>query len=286
MAQTFLIETDELAALLDSPDLVLLDATAGAVKVADQELAANQAWALAHLPGSRWLDQKVLSDPASPYPYVALKSAALAAALQAQGITDGKQVVVYSASGYGWAARVWLLLNSIGFESVRILNGGLQKWRAEGRPLLSGDEAPQPDVNATLSVTRERVRFAGLEQVRQAVEQAQPRIVDALSPAQYRGEVAGKYGRDGHIATALNVPAALLIDADNRFKPVAQIQAIFQDAGVARGESLITYCGAGIAGSIDAFAALQAGWDEVRVYEASLVEWATNPDLPMTTVKN
>lgn len=281
---TFLIETAELHRLLEQQaPLQLLDVTAGPVKADAEEQPAGKAWLQAHLPGSRWLDQQLLKDPASPYPYVAPAAAAVLQVLEQLGLRDDVPLVLYSASGYGWATRVWLLLYSLGFTQVRVLNGGLQKWRAEGRPLQQGGTPwPQLPRSNLGQRTQQHPVYADLERVRRGVEQQDAQIVDALSPDQYLGKVPGKYGRSGHLAGALNLPGQSLVNpADNTFKPIATLRDLLTTAGIRPDQPLIAYCGGGIAASILAFAALQAGWHDVQVYQASLAEWAPRPELPM-----
>lgn len=269
----FLVETDWLAAHLDHPALRLFDCTAG---------LTAEAFAGGHIPGARRIDlQKDFSDPASPYGYTLPPLADFAAALGRAGIGPDNDVILYSQGSYGWATRLWWMRRHIGFARAAVLNGSQAQWTAEGRPLETGPDTPPVPVDFPVPV-RDAGLFVDQAAVLAAVGSPAACIVNALSAEQHSGAAESKYGRRGHIRSSLNVPFATLIDpADNRFRPAEALAETFRAAGVLDKPRVITYCGGGIAATVDAFALLRAGHGNVAVYDASLAEWATKPDLPM-----
>lgn len=284
----FLIDTDTLAQRLEDPAWLVLDVSAGPVPGVEGDLPAHDAYLARHIPGAKWVDQKAtLSLGDSPFGFMSPAPEVLADAFQALGIGTDTQVVLYSANGYGWSTRVWWLLRSIGFTNARVLDGGLQKWLAEGRSLAQGNEPSRPSTpleSKRLRVTSLPV-FVGRKEVEAAVRTREPVLVDALSPAQYDGTAPSRHGRRGHIAGAINLPAARFVDASNQtFIPAAEAAALLRAAGVTPQSPVITYCGGGIAASTVAFAVLRAGVRNVSIYDASLAEWARDPSLPMDPV--
>ena len=280
-ANRFLITTETLEHRLTEKSVVLFDVTSGAVPIEGREIAASEAHARQHIPGAVWVDQaKTLSDATAAFGYMAPQPAQLAKAFAALGVTAESTVVLYSAGSYGWATRVWWLLRSIGFEQAYVLDGGLQKWLAEGREVEQGVSTPNASTSV-LPVTAREV-FVGRERVFAAVQTNNATIVDALSLAQFDGTAPGKHARRGHILHAVNLPASGFIDAaTNTFKSPEYAADLIASTGIAGDRPLIAYCGAGVAASIDAFAALRAGLDRVFIYDASLAEWANDASLPM-----
>lgn len=281
MAQIYpLIETEELAA---APTVRLFDVTAGNVPDGEgAEIPASEGFATGHIPGARWLDQaRLLTDTRSPFKFMAPQPAEIARIFADLGVSDDSIVVLYSQTGYGWPTRVWWLLQSIGFRRARVLNGGLQKWRREARPLENGISQAPAARAGRLSVDPQAV-FVDAQRVQSALAARDTDLIDALAPRHYRGETAGNYGRSGHIPGALNVPSGTLIQPeDNRFLPPEALREQFHQAGATAGRPILTYCGGGIAASIDAFAARLAGWPAITIYDASLAQWAADERFPM-----
>ncbi len=200
--------------------------------------------------------------------------------METLGVGDGTHVVVYSATGVWWATRVWWLLRYHGFEQVSVLDGGLGKWKAEGKTVSSSVSVP---AHATFTPTRETSRIAMKEDVLQAIDpETKDRVLDVLSPEYYRGEVGDLfgYGRLGHIAGAENRPTDLFMRPDGTFRELTDIAGAIEDLS---GAPVITYCGGGVAATQAAFALELAGLRHVRVYDGSLEEWTADPGLPMRT---
>jgi thiosulfate/3-mercaptopyruvate sulfurtransferase len=197
------------------------------------------------------------------------------------GVGDGTEVVLYDRSNHAWAARVWWMLRSAGFDAAAVLDGGFAKWSAERRPVSTeADTYPA----ARLTARPRPELFATKERVRASLEDSTVTLVNALSPEEHRGTANTRMPRPGRIAGSRNVYCQSLIDpATQAYKPVAELRALFERAGALGTERVIAYCGAGIAASSDALALTLLGIPQVAVYDGSLAEWTADPTLPMET---
>ncbi|MBW8269291.1 sulfurtransferase [Caldovatus aquaticus] len=232
-----------------------------------------------HIPGSAFLDlQGELSDQASPFNFMMPAADDLAARFAARGVGAGTRVVLYARGNPQWATRVWWMLRAIGFDEAAILDGGFDTWRAEGRPVETG-ETRYPA--ATLVVRPRPGLFVGKEEVRAAIGDPGVCILNALAPDLHRGDNP-RYGRPGRIPGSVNVPALSLVDAATRaLGPPEAVAAAFAAAGAAPSQRILVYCGGGIAATLDAFLLHQLGYRDVAVYDASMSEWAKDETLPI-----
>jgi thiosulfate/3-mercaptopyruvate sulfurtransferase len=197
------------------------------------------------------------------------------------GVGERSRVVIYSTTTPQWATRVWWLLRVFGFDNAAVLNGGFQKWSREGRPVEAGPARPRGPTEFV--VREERQLMVGKDEVRRAVGDGAICTLNALSPEQHAGSGGNSYGRLGRIPGSANLPAAHLIDpATSAFLSADELRRRFGAVG-ALDKEVITYCGGGIAASADAFALVMLGHDRVKLYDASMSEWATDPGLPMET---
>lgn len=266
---------------LGAPDLVVLDCTVFLRPSASggfESESGRASWQAGHIPTSGFADlDGDLADRSSPHRYAVPAPGDFAAAMGRLGVGDGCRVVLYDDNRMMWAARVWWMLRWAGFDDAALLDGGMHAWRAEGRPLTTAEPTHQA---RRLTVDVRPGLIADKAEVMAAVGDEATCLVDALPSAMYRGEV-NAYGRAGHIPGASNASAASLLDPDSgRFLPFDEVRDRFPDHPTAR---TITYCGGGIAASADAFVLVQLGFDDVGVYTASLQEWVTDPDAPLTT---
>jgi thiosulfate/3-mercaptopyruvate sulfurtransferase len=176
---------------------------------------------------------------------------------------------------------VWWLLRVFGFDDAAVLNGGWQKWVREGRPVETGPAKPRPPGHF---VVRElRPLMVGKDEVLRAIGDGGVCTLNALAPEQHAGSGGNSYGRPGRIKGSINLPAAHLLDpATNEFLPPDELRRRFESVG-AFDKQVITYCGGGIAASADALALVMLGHPNVRLYDASMSEWAVDPSLPMET---
>ena len=281
----FLVETEALERRLDDPDVRVFDCTTHLVpdpKTTYQVVPGRADSERGHIPGAQFIDlQGDLSETNHRFRFMLPSAEAFASAMRRFGVGQDSRVVLYSTANPWWATRVWWMLRVFGFDAAAVLNGGWQKWSREGRPVETGPARPRPPGN--FAVRERRPLMVGKEEVLQAIGDAAVCTINALLPEQHAGTGGNTYGRPGHIKGSVNLPAAHLLDAKtNEFLPAAELRRRFETVG-ASGKGVITYCGGGIAASADAFALVLLGHPDVRLYDASLSEWATDPALSMET---
>lgn len=282
----FLATTDGLAAHLGDPDLVVLDCTLHLIpdpKITYTVKSGREDFEKGHIPGAQYLDlQEDLSDNGKlPLRFMLPQRAAFEAAMRRFGIGNRSRVVTYSTTTPQWATRVWWVMRSFGFDNAAVLDGGFQKWAREGRPVETGPA--QARAPGDFTVREERSLMVGKEAVRAAIGDGATCTINALQAAQHAGTGGNTYGRRGRIAGSVNVPTAGLVDpAAGTYLPAPALRAKF-DAVDAFDKRVITYCGGGIAASVTAHVLVMLGHPEVRLYDASLSEWAKDEALPMET---
>ena len=280
----YLVDTDWLAAHLGDPKLVVLDCTTHLIpdpKITYTVKPGREDFEKAHIPSAQFLDlQADLSDNgALPLRFMLPKPAEFAAAMRRFGISDDSKIVTYSTANPQWATRVWWVLRVYGFDNAAVLNGGFPKWAKEGRAIEAGPAKPRIAGNFTERPAKPLM--ADKNDVLAAIGDGAVCTINALQAPQHAGIGGNTYGRPGRIAGSVNVPTAGLIDpATNTFLPAAQLRSQF-DAVHAFDKKIITYCGGGIAASATAHALVMLGHPDVRLYDASMSEWAIDEGLPM-----
>jgi thiosulfate/3-mercaptopyruvate sulfurtransferase len=280
-----LVTTGWLAEHLLDPDLLVFDCTTHLLpdpKVTYQVVPAKEDFEKGHIPGAQFIDiLHDVSDIAHQFRFMRQSPEDFAAAMRRFGMRDGNRVVTYSTANPWWATRLWWLLRVFGFDNAAVLDGGWQKWTREGRAVETGPARPRPEGSFTVRETRNLM--VDKHQVLAAVGDGEVCTLNALLPQQHAGSGGNSYGRPGRIAGSVNLPAAHLLNPDtNEFLPPDELRRRFADVG-AMDRPVITYCGGGIAASADALALVMLGHENVRLYDASLSEWAIDPGLPMET---
>jgi thiosulfate/3-mercaptopyruvate sulfurtransferase len=281
----FLIDTAALERQLGDPALRIFDCTTNLIpdpKTTYQAVPARAEFERGHIPGAQFIDlQADLSDKNQRLRFMLPPAGDFATAMSRFGVGEGTRVVLYSTSTPQWATRVWWLLRVFGFDEAAVLDGGWPKWSREGRAVETGPAHPRPPGH--FIVREQRPLMVGKEEVQQAIGDGAVCTLNALLPEQHAGTGGNTYGRPGRIKGSVNLPAAHLIDpATSAFLPAAELRRRFEGVG-AFGKEVITYCGGGIAASADAFALVMLGHPDVKLYDASMSEWATDPTLPMET---
>ncbi|KRE21482.1 sulfurtransferase [Agromyces sp. Soil535] len=282
-----LVTTEWLAAHLEHPGLVVVDAS-----VLGVDTPAGFRWLSGlddyliqgHVPGAVFADLlEEFSDPDGPYSFTRPDAARLERVTRELGIDDEVAVVVYDTSLGQWAARLWWLLASAGIDRVALLDGGLTRWRTEGRSLEPGFEAPRAAGHLTLAPRPEF--WADGQEVRRIVAgEADAALVCALPASDFRGETGGR-ARRGHIPGSVSVPVSSVIDRESRTHlRDAELAARLAPATAAGAKRVVVYCGGGIAAAGTGFALRRAGHTDVAVYDGSLDEWAADPDAPLITL--
>lgn len=278
-----LISTEDLARRLGAPALRVFDCTTYLKPGPDGRYIAESGRAnydKGHIPGAAYLDlQADLSDKNSKLRFTLPPLEELTRAFAAKGVGHSTSVVLYSHASPVWASRIWWMLRAIGFDDAVLLDGGLDKWKAENRP-LSTDETVHPP--ATLTLRGRPELFVDKAALKGAIGQAGTLTLNALSHDQHKGSGGVTYGRAGRIAGSSCVPAASLFGPDKALKPIADLRAAFEGVGAAPDKRVLVYCGGGIAATLDAFVlTAMLGHRNVSVYDNSMQEWANDPALPM-----
>ena len=282
----YLVETDWLAAHLGDAKLVVLDCATHLIpdpKITYIVKPGIEDFEKGHIPGAQFVDlQADLSDNSQTKLRFMLPSPAeFAAAMRRFGISDDSKIVTYNTANPQWATRVWWVLRVYGFDNAAVLNGGFPKWTKERRAVETGPAKPRPPGRFTEPAAKPLM--ADKHDVLAAIDDGAVCTINALQAPQHAGTGGNTYGRPGRIAGSVNVPTVGLIDpVTNTFLPAAQLRAQF-DAVHAFDKKVITYCGGGIAASATAHALVMLGHPDVRLYDASMSEWAVDPSLPMET---
>jgi thiosulfate/3-mercaptopyruvate sulfurtransferase len=232
-------------------------------------------WSQGHIPGAGFLNMKEMHDTSSGYSM--LPAEKFAQLCGEQGIGDDSIVVLYAGQTIMWSTRMWWMLRSVGFNNVAILDGGLEKWEREQRPMTT--EVPVYP-KATLSAIGNPAMYASKADVLMAMRSPAVCTINALQPDVYDGRV-NRYGRPGHIPGSHGVYYGSLVDPqDGTFLPPEQLKARFEQAAPF-GRHTIVYCGGGVSATIDALALTMLKHDDISIYEGSMMEWAADPALPL-----
>ena len=275
-----LVGTEWLAAELGKPDLVVFDATK---YLPNENKDGRTEFLAAHIPGARYFDIDEVADPDTELPHMVPSPGRFARLMGAMGVGNGSRVVFYDQKGLASAARGWWLMGLFGHDRAAVLDGGLPKWRREGRPVEAGAASAvrpavfRPDFRAA--------RLRGIGDVLGNVEARAELVLDARAAGRFTGEVpeprAGM--RSGHIPGSRSLPYTELLHEDGTFRPADELRARFVAAGVDGTRPLVTSCGSGVTACILTLGALLAGLPPGAMYDGSWTEWGGRSDTPVET---
>lgn len=271
-----LVTTEWLANEMGASDLRIVDASwhmpASGRNGLEEYLAG-------HIPGAVFMDLADLVDTTSPIDNTLPPPEKFASRMQSLGLGDGSRIVIYDDSAVKTAARAWFMLKLFGAHDVAILDGGIAKWKAEGRPLAAGRETLRHrHFTAWQDVGKVRTKEQMLANLASKAEQ----VLDARGAARFTGEEADPRPNiaAGHIPGARNLPYSDLFNADGTFKDKAGLAAAFAEAGIDLAKPVVTSCGSGITACVLLFGMHLLGKDDATLYDGSWTEWGADPATP------
>ncbi|MET3840220.1 3-mercaptopyruvate sulfurtransferase [Bradyrhizobium sp. OAE829] len=275
-----LVSTDWLAAHFDDPKIKIIDASfkmPGILPLPKDDYLAS------HLPGAVFFDVDAVSDHSNPLPHMFPGAEQFGRDVGGLGIGNGDTVVLYDSGGWVAAPRVWWMFLSFGHQNVRILNGGLKKWRAEGRKVESGEVTPKP---ATFKATFDPSYTRNIQQMVDNLESRNEQVLDARANERYQGKVPEPRPglRSGHIPGSLSVPYNQLFDASTgAMKSLEELRAVFVGAGVKLDAPIVTSCGSGVSALVLTLALYRLGVRGSALYDGSWTEWGVQGGPPVAT---
>jgi thiosulfate/3-mercaptopyruvate sulfurtransferase len=272
----WLVSTDWLAERLKDRSVAIVD---GSYFIPTQKRDAHAEYRAGHIPGAVFFDIEAVCDHSTDLPHMLPGTTQFGEAVGGLGIGNDDTVVVYDSIGIYSAARVWWTFRIFGAKKVYILEGGLPKWKAEGRPLETGDaQRPPQKFKAEMNVSA----VAMLGDVRMAISDDKVQVVDARSAERFSGKAPEPRPglRSGHMPGSFNVPFDRVVEKGSLVSR-ERIEAAFKDAGVDLDKPIITSCGSGVTAAILTFALESIGTTPQGLYDGSWSEWGARPDLPV-----
>jgi thiosulfate/3-mercaptopyruvate sulfurtransferase len=278
--KTWLTETDELARELDAPDLVIIDAS---WHMPDEGRNAHGEYLEEHIPGAIFFDIDEIADTKSSLPHMLPPPEKFSSRMRTMGIGDGSRIVIYDSAGLFSAARVWWMFRVMGVDDVSVLNGGLPKWKREGRLLESGP--PRSRTTRHFTARRNAGLVRDLSDIEAVLKDRSAEIVDARAPERFAGKAPEPRPglRSGHIPGSHNLPYGKLLNKDGTLKSSAEIEKLFHEAGVDLSKPVVASCGSGITAGVLALGLAQIGHRKTSVYDGSWSEWGADQNLPIET---
>jgi thiosulfate/3-mercaptopyruvate sulfurtransferase len=269
-----LVSTEWLANEQGAFDLRIVDASYFALEPARD---AQSEYEAEHIPGAVFMDLGNLNDSNSPLPSMLPSPEMFASRMQALGLGDGSRIVLYDNSPHHTSARAWWMFRTFGSNEVAILDGGLAKWKAEGRELAQGKEKLR---HRHFTVWKDAGAVRSLDQMKANVASGAEQVLDARSAARFTGEEKDPRGlAAGHIPGSRNLPQDRLFNADGTWKTGDALRQAFEQSGVDLDKPIVTTCGSGITAAVLLFGLHLLGKD-AALYDGSWSEWGADPSTP------
>jgi thiosulfate/3-mercaptopyruvate sulfurtransferase len=273
-----LVSTEWLAGELGASDLRVVDAS---MFLPEHHRDARAEFEAAHIPGAIFLDLDELRDLDSDLPAMLPSAEKFASRMQSLGLGDGSRIVIYDDSPIKTAARAWWMFNLFGAHDVAILDGGIAKWKAEGRDTETGKATNR---HRHFTVFKDEASLATKDDVAAALDGG-TQVIDARTAGRFAGEEPEPRPgvTPGHMPGAVNLPHSRLYNEDGTWKQGDALRAAFADAGVDPEKPMITTCGGGVTAAVLAFGAQLLGNKQVKLYDGSWAEWGSDPATPKAT---
>lgn len=274
-----LVSTQWLADEMGASDLRIVDATAFLPEHGRDPLLEYEA---CHIPGAVFMDLSDLVDSKSPVPNTLPPAEKFASRMQALGLGDGSRIVLYDDSPVKTATRAWFMLTMFGAQNVALLDGGIAKWKAEGRKCAQGRESLR---ERHFTVWSDDSNVRSKDDVLANLSTGVAQMIDARGAGRFTGDVpeTNPALASGHIPGARNLPYSSLFNPDGTWKAPQAIRAAFEAAGIDLSRPLISSCGSGMTANVLIFAAHLIGKDDVALYDGSWSEWGMDPATPKAT---
>lgn len=275
-----LVSTEWLAEHMSSPDVRIVDGTS---YLPNQELNGLEQYNQQHIPGAVYFDINDVADESNPLPHMLPSPEKFSSKVRKLGLGDGNKIVVYDANGgYLAAARVWWMFRVFGHTDVCVLDGGLQKWIEEGRPVDDLPPAPR-DRHFTARMNQTLVR--SVDQIIANIDSQKEQVIDARSYGRFKGEdpEPRPSQKVGHIPGSISLPFNQLMDPKNHFvyRPADEIKAAIDKAGIDPSRPVAASCGSGVTACVLALGLYLIGHENTAVYDGSWSEWGDHPDTPV-----
>lgn len=276
----FFVSTEWLANHLHDPGLSVVD---GSWYLPAQGRDAKAEYEAGHIPRAVFFDQDVVVEPESKLPHTLPSPEVFATFAGSMGISQDDTIIVYDGPGLFSAPRVWWMFRIMGAKDVRLLEGGIDRWKAEGRPVT---DSPTPIAACLFETDFDESRVASLDEMVAIVETGSAQVADARPAGRFAGvDPEPRAGiRGGHMPGARNVPA-LSLSRDGRLLPPDELRAAFENAGIDLSKPIVTSCGSGVTAAVLALALETLGHPDTRLYDGSWTEWGGRRDTPVVAGK-